>query len=153
MLNELEDKINKVKTTIESHFARLNFAYNQLLKLLPFTSEKISNLDDPTISYIDQYIFRFSKLQDIIGEQLFRIVLIQLNEEIENKSFRDILNKLENLEIIPEREIWLKLRQARNELSHDYPQELIDTADALNYIFNQKETLETIYNNCIEVIK
>ena len=55
--------------------------------LLPLTIDIYNNIQPENISYIDQYIFRFSKIQDLMAEKLFRLVLIAVEEDIESKSF------------------------------------------------------------------
>src|SRR3989337_1047363 len=75
------------------------------------------------IEHIDQMVYRFSKLQDSIGERLFKSLLMFLEEDVTNKPFLDILNRLEQLEILPSKDEWLKLRKVRNELSHEYSNE------------------------------
>ena len=50
------------------HQGRLEYAYNKLLPKVPFTANEY--LTDEVVASLDQYIFRFSKLQDTIGEKL-----------------------------------------------------------------------------------
>jgi hypothetical protein len=94
----------------------MNYAYKKMYPTLPFNSEKISSLSDDEIVHIDQFIFRFSKLQDAIGNKLFKAVLASLDEEVINKPALDIFNKLEQLEVISNYENWKELRDLRNEL-------------------------------------
>lgn len=62
---------------------------------MPLTPERYQQLTDAEIEHIDQYLFRFSKLQDAIGERLFKSLLLNLGEEIYNLSFIDVFNRLE----------------------------------------------------------
>ncbi len=69
--------------------------------------ERWGNIDENTLKFaenletIDSFIFRFCKMQDTMGEKLFPLTLEALGEEVRNKPFIDILNKLERLEILP----------------------------------------------------
>lgn len=82
--------------------------------------------------------------QDELGTHTFRYVLLYLQEDIADKPFRDILNRLEQLKIIDSSDIWLALRELRNDLAHEYPMMLEDTIDKLNHLFEQLPVLENI---------
>jgi len=47
------------------HQSRLDYASRKLIPKVPFTANE--NLSDEFVASLDQYIFRFSKLQDGIG--------------------------------------------------------------------------------------
>lgn len=116
---------------------------------MPFNAEKISSLTDDEIGRIDQFIFRFSKLQDALGNKLFKTVLISLGEEVASKSVIDIFNRLEQLEIIENYDIWQELRNLRNELAHDYEDDPAETAEKLNLLVNKKLNLEKYLNDIV----
>jgi uncharacterized protein with HEPN domain len=120
----LKNLINECK----KHSHRMNYAYKKIHPSLPFNPKKIASLTDDEIEHIDQFIFRFSKLQDAIDNKLFKAVLAVLGEEIINKSALDIFNRLEQLEIIENYENWKELRDLRNELAHDYEEDTNETA-------------------------
>ena len=61
---------------------------------MPLDTTKYDDLTEEQVENIDQFIFRFSKLQDAMGERLFRGVLICLGEKVKNKQFLDLLNRL-----------------------------------------------------------
>ncbi|MBC8323342.1 MAG: hypothetical protein H8E70_07225 [Candidatus Marinimicrobia bacterium] len=116
---------------------------------MPMDSNRFENLSETEVQIIDQFIFRFMKLQDSMGEKLFRALLIFLDENIEQKPFIDILNRLEKLEIIDDVESWKRLRDIRNELSHQYEDDSEDMSIAINKVYQEKETIETIYNRIV----
>ena len=89
-------------------------------------------------------IFRFTKLQDELGNNTFRFLLEYLQEDITGKPFRDILNILERLKIIESADTWLSLRELRNDLTHDYPELIHETIDKLNHLYRQLPLLENI---------
>ena len=90
-------------------------------------------------------VYRFSKLQDSLGERLFKSVLMFLEEDIKNKPFLDVLNRLEQLAILPSRDEWLRLRKLRNELSHEYSNEDEENVAALNVLFDEIKTINGIF--------
>jgi uncharacterized protein YutE (UPF0331/DUF86 family) len=141
----LETSIDKCET----HLKRIQYASNQVKNLFPLSIEKYSNISEATIGNIDQLVFRFSKLQDELGNNTFRFLLEYLQEDIVGKPFRDILNILERLRIIDSSETWLSLRELRNDLAHEYPVLIGDTINKLNYLFSQVPVLE----NILETVK
>ena len=140
------EKVNLDRLTISLqkcriHLQRLHYALSQTEKLFPLDREIYQNLNDAQIGNIDQLVFRFTKLQDELGTNTFRYVLVYLQEDIIDKPFRDILNRLERLKIIDSSDIWLTLRELRNDLAHEYPMMLEETIDKLNLLYNQLSLL------------
>jgi hypothetical protein len=143
------EKINleRLTTSIQKcriHLQRLQYAVSQTEGLFPFDKESYQLLDDAQTGNIDQMIFRFTKLQDELGTNTFRYLLVYLQEDILDKPFRDILNRLERLKIIDSSDTWLALREIRNDLTHDYPMLVEETIDKLNHLFAQFPLLEKI---------
>jgi peptidyl-tRNA hydrolase len=74
MLNtDNESKLKDILNMLETNFQRLNFAFSRTEMLLPVSRSILQNLEPEQISFIEQYIFRFAKIQDIMGEKLFRM--------------------------------------------------------------------------------
>lgn len=132
-----------------THNSRMNSAYMKIAHQLPFDENNIKNFTDEDIAYIDQYIYRFTKLQDAIGSKLFRAVLSELGEDSENKPIIDIINRLEKLGIINTYDNWKEMRDLRNEAAHDYGNEPAETAATLNLLFNKKTSLEAYLKDII----
>ncbi|PJA96619.1 MAG: toxin-antitoxin system antitoxin subunit [Ignavibacteriales bacterium CG_4_9_14_3_um_filter_34_10] len=129
----------------EKHLDRMNFAYENISHLFTVDTKKISQLKKEEITFIDQFIYRFSKLQDALGQKLFKTVLINLDEEVTNKSSIDIFNRLEQLEIIKDYDKWKLLRDLRNELAHEYEEDESEMAEKLNLLFEKKTDLEKYF--------
>ncbi len=109
-------------------------------------SSRYVQLTDDGVELIDYNLYRLSKLQALIGEKLFVLVLEFLKEEnIKSKPIIDILNRLEQLELLEDKNFWLELRKIRNTIAHQYEDEPVQASFALNAIFGAKPTLETIY--------
>ncbi len=93
----------------------------QLESEKPISAEDIQHLTDNDLAIFDQFIARFSKLQDAMGAKLLPAVLELTHEEGELATFIDKLNRLEKMGAIASTDDWLKLREIRNQFSHDYP--------------------------------
>jgi hypothetical protein len=124
-------------------------AYKKSSAILPLDVNKYKALSEDEVEHIDQYLFRFAKLQDSIGKRLFQAIFLSLEEEVEDLPFIDLLNRLEKLNILESKEQWLELRKIRNTLSHTYENEPEEMSIAINAIFNKKQSIEGIYNQLI----
>lgn len=71
---------------------------------------------------LDQFAYRFTRLQDDMGGRLFPALLGALGEEVSAMPVIDRLNRLEQLGWLPLADEWLELRSIRNEFAHDYPE-------------------------------
>lgn len=137
----------RLSTSIQKcrlHLQRLQYASNQIAELFPLTVDRYNSVSEATIGNIDQLVFRFTRLQDEIGNNTFRFLLEYLQEDIAGKPFRDILNILERLQIIDSCDAWLTLRELRNDLTHEYPIMIEETIEKLNHLYNQLPFLEHI---------
>jgi uncharacterized protein with HEPN domain len=98
--------------------------------------------NDLDLALADQIIYRFSKLQDILGAKIFKNLLLYQGENV-NKPFLDILNRLEEIGLI-EVERWFEMRDLRNEIAHDYENSGFEAVEIINEIISLKEDLERI---------
>jgi len=139
----------KVEHNLEEsykHLNRLNGAFDELGKVIHFPLNKKSFdtivASMQTMAYSDQIIYRFAKLQDVMGVKLFKSVLVYQGENV-NKPFLDLLNQLELIEIVDVNE-WFEIRDLRNEIAHDYEDNDALSIDILNAIYKLKIELEHI---------
>ncbi len=135
------------------HLSRMNYAYEKISLLTPITKDMIERLNNENIAHVDQLIYRFTKLQDAIGQKLFKSVLISLDEHVSNLSAIDIFNKLEQLGIIEDYEKWKELRELRNELAHEHEEDLTETAEKLNSLIKRKSDLENFLNSILKYLR
>jgi hypothetical protein len=78
--------------------------------------------DRQTLRVLDQLLFRFTKLQDALGLRLIPATLASLSEPFEDWPMIDRLNRLERLGFL-DVDHWLRWRETRNRLAHEYPDE------------------------------
>ena len=112
------------------------------------------DIDDfEVVKVIDTFVFRFIKLQDYLGQKLFRRFLEEIGELYENMSFIDILDKLEKLGIINSSVEWIEIRKLRNKLTHEYPDELEAIKEEINVAMNKISLLEKALQNIEDYLK
>ena len=147
MTNKEQFNQERLLTSIQkcrTHLVRIHYASKQIKELFPLTVNRYKDITEANIGNIDQLVFRFTKLQDELGNNTFRFLLEFLQEDNTGKPFRDILNTLERLQIIDSSDTWLSLRELRNDLAHDYPMMIDETIDKLNYLYLQLPLIENI---------
>jgi len=142
----VKEKLERLFLECDKHILRINHASKKMETFFPLNVKKYENLNDDEVAHIDQFLFRFAKLQDTMGQKLFRFILLFLNEDIEGKPFIDILNLLEKLNLLKSVNEWKELREDRNELSHNYDDNPEEMAESLNKLFQKRKILINIYD-------
>ena len=107
----------------EKHLHHLQHALDALLPYLPVTPAFISCMDDERVQDWDQFILRFTKLQDAMGASLYPSLLAYLQEPYETRPMLDKLHRLEQLGFLDSTEDWFQIRAIRNRFAHDYPED------------------------------
>lgn len=103
------------------HAARLRWAIDTLATHTPFDPRSFAALTPVELAVCDQFIIRFSKLQDAMGTRLLPALLELAGELGEMPTFIDKLNRLEKIGAIRSAQEWHELRHMRNQFAHDYP--------------------------------
>lgn len=150
---DLNESLKQTFETIALHLKRMEFAKSKVGPFIPINRDNYYSMNDETIGFLDQYIFRFSKLQDTMGVRLFPLTLEALAEPMNDKAFIDILNRLEKLGIIHSTFDWIQLRKIRNDIAHEYPSSLIERIEGINTLFEKMDELKQIIANCKTLLK
>ena len=145
-MNYYFEKINRIFEECQRHIYHMDLAHTEIAHLIPLSVETYEKLTDADIKTIDQFLFRFSKLQDAIGKKLFKTTLLALGEDIEDEAFIDILNRLEKIDLIADIEGWFELRRMRNELAHEYEEDKEANAEAITLIHQSGDRLKTYFS-------
>jgi hypothetical protein len=116
------------------------------LPLSPLTGEGMDLLTDEQVQDIDQFILRYTKLQDTMGSRLFTSILNYLYEPVDNHAMLDVLHRLEKLGLIESTEMWQKVRIVRNRFAHDYANDPEKNAAQLNMAFASTLDLYNMLN-------
>ena len=139
-------KLKNVLFECELHQKRINYALSKLKRFMPLKVAEYKCLNDEQVEALDQFLFRFSKLQDTIGQRLFPGILELGEEPVKTFTFLDLLNRLEQLNVIDSKEQWLTLRNLRNKLAHEYEDDPGGMTDALNFIYTSYPILTNIFS-------
>ncbi|MBM3198358.1 MAG: hypothetical protein FJZ58_03780 [Chlamydiae bacterium] len=118
--------------TCDTHAKRLQVALSHVLTFSPLTGASFLSLRDDQLGFIEFMISRFTKLQDTIGTKIFPALIEILEANPERQSFLDTLHKLEKWHFLPSVSMWNNLRELRNYLTHDYPDQPELMAEYIN---------------------
>lgn len=138
-------KLQKYFNECDKHLQRIEEAYADMQSFIPLSVEKYHNLTKDEVQAIDQYLYRFAKLQDTMGDKIFKLIIQQYEQNSDILPFLDILNKLEKIGFITSAKEWINLRKIRNEISHQYDDEPEEMSQAINKIVSQKVIIEENY--------
>lgn len=147
MINQPDqwDELTVARQLCTIHNQRMQFALEKINRHFPLNSQKYLSLEPEELSFIDQLIFRFSKLQDSMGGKLFPVILETLGEDIQGKPFIDRLTKIEELGIIPSTDEWFLLRETRNLVTHEYPFITDEVIEGLNLLIKHCQLITNIW--------
>lgn len=141
----LQTKLQAAIKECSTHIERMNYAYGNISQFLPTTADQLANLKNEQVEALDQYIYRYTKLQDAMGQRLFKHLLASLAEEVRSMAFIDKLNRLEQLGAIPSSQEWLELRQLRNQLAHEYEDNTKEQSEIINLVFSKHSRMLEIF--------
>ena len=126
----------------QKHIALIDESLEVLEQKIPIKEyEALNQLERFALNAL---IFRFSKLQDLIGVKIFRTYLDFSGFEIREKSFFDILREIEKENII-DIDSWSELRELRNKIAHEYPEE-IEIVENINLFIEKSSELVVVSN-------
>ena len=143
MIQDILEKINL-------HKKRLKLALAEIEQWDDLDSDIFEDFEK--IKTVDTFIYRFIKLQDIMGEKLFKAFLNKIGEYKNSMSLLDILDKLEKFEIIDNANRWMQYRKLRNQLTHEYPNNEDDIIDGIKIAITSFVEIEIILDNITEYL-
>lgn len=108
-------------TICAAHAEALSDALGDL-KLRQLADTDLEHLTKADRRLLDQFAYRYTRLQDDMGARLMPAALRALGEDIAPLSVLDRLNRLEQLDWLPSADEWGDLRRVRNEFAHEYPE-------------------------------
>lgn len=129
---------------------RLENYFAEALKHIQLIEEAKEVINLPIKSYdnlpniekfaINALVFRFSKLQDLIGSKIFRSFLEFNKFDTEEKSFLVLLKEIEK-EGIVDIDTWDEFRKIRNNIAHEYPGEEEEALEAVELLVKKSTDL------------
>lgn len=118
------------------HANRIQLAQKKIQHLFPIDAKALTVLSDDDLVWIELLTSRFGKLQDFIGKKLINVFLEQNEEDTNNLTMLDKINKLERFGLIENASVWGMMRETRNHIAHEYPDSPELTAVYLNQIYD-----------------
>ena len=140
-MNQHQQQYEAALDTCDRHAARLAWAMETLANQFPLTPEALERLSAIDLAVMDQFVIRYSKLQDAMGAKLLPAVLDLTQEQGELRTFIDKLNRLEKIGALESADKWQELREMRNQFAHDYPNDPEIQANLLNKAYHLAEDL------------
>ena len=107
--------------------------------------EKFNFIEVRDKALFDAYIKRFASIQDFLGAKIFPL-LVEMSG-IGSSKMTEVLYLMEREEVIDSIGSWIELREIRNELEHDYPDELEEALRDLRYCIDSFSLLESYIKN------
>ncbi len=140
--------IQKQLQKVAKHYQALK-EYKEFIEKVgfQFTIDEFNHLDTPQKAVLEAYLKRFSSLQDYLGAKVFKSLLDIAGVSYSKMS--EVLTLIEKEEIIS-LDRWIEFRNIRNELEHDYPDELEEALSDLKKCVDSFEYMEKVV---IEVFK
>ena len=147
MREVLEKQLKKVN----SHYIALK-EYREYIEEsnFNFSVDEFKLLNTETKAVLEAYLKRFSSLQDYIGAKVFKSLLDVSG--ISYSKMSEVLALVEKEEIV-NLDKWIEFRNIRNDLEHDYPDELEEALNDLKYCVNSFNDLEGIVYRVFEFAK
>ena len=134
------------------HARVLGEGLSDIRQLAPISVNRV--IDKEILRILDQIAYRFTKLQDSMGEKLMPLILVLAQEPIpDNVTFAEKLNRLERIGAIPSAEEWKRFRVVRNALAHDYPDDPELRTSAINRFIDGAEHIGMLYQHVEKYIK
>lgn len=113
--------LEHVRTVCQGHADALSEAL-QDMQLRTLRVEDYAHLSKEDRRLLDQFAYRYTRLQDDTGARLMPTVLKAMGEDVAPMSAIDRFARLEQLGWLRSADEWLTLRQVRNQFAHDYPE-------------------------------
>ncbi len=116
-------RIQFLDRVVQRECTHLNRTTDRLFEE-PFTLEKARTIgnDDDLSERVEAFVSRFSRLQDTLGDKLIPLILEALGEH--QTAAIDNLDKAERFHWIHSADEWFAIRRLRNQMVHDYMEDL-----------------------------
>ena len=131
----IEERLKRYFEEAKKHIKKIEVARDVLQRVMPLDESSLAKLYEKEQDKLDILIFRFAKLQDLLGRKIFRSILAYSGYATDI-SFVEILSELERERLI-DIDRWMALRDARNAIAHEYLNEQKQIVDELNFVYHE----------------
>lgn len=106
-------------------------ATDERLFSVSFTIEQAKKLEENVelAERVEAFVGRFGRLQDTVGDKLLPLLLMALGEK--SAAAIDNLDRAERLELLSSADEWMTMRSLRNQMVHEYVEDLVVLTNAL----------------------
>lgn len=112
-----------------------------------FGAADVGAIDSAVRRLLDQSAYRFMKLQDSLGEKVLPGILrLSLEPLPPEAPFAEKLQRLERLGVVASVDAWRMLREVRNSLAHEYPENPALQAAALTRLIQGVDELLSLWD-------
>lgn len=128
--------------TRQAHY--LEQTHQRLFAGAALTQAALNKLDnDPEFAErVEAFVSRFSRLQDSLGDKLLPTLLAYAGEP--PRTVVENLDRAEKLGWLPSADTWMMLRKLRNQMVHEYVEDIAILVDALNLAHESVAMLATV---------
>lgn len=121
--NKVKLRLQFLDRVVQRECTQLNHTTKRLFAE-SFTLEKAKKLgeDDDLSERVEAFVSRFSRLQDTLGDKLIPLILDALGEH--QLAAIDNLDKAERFGWIGSADEWFAIRRLRNQMVHEYMEDL-----------------------------
>lgn len=138
--------------TAKKELENLTYSQNRVFKQ-PFTIKKAQSLetDQQLAEKVEAFVSRFCRFQDMLGDKLLPHWLKLLGEI--NGSMIDNLDKAEKFNVLASTDDWLAYRQLRNQMIHEYIEDMTVFTQAIQSANTIVPILEAVLLNVLKDIE
>jgi len=134
-----------IQTKLKTYFLEMNKHIELIIESLDVLTPLLPVKEYEELNQLQRFalnalIFRFSKLQDLLGAKIFRTYLEYSGFNTQGISYFDILREIEKEDIV-DIDSWGELRELRNKIAHDYPEELDEMIESINLFIDRSAVL------------
>lgn len=138
-MNIIEKRLIYYFLEATKHVQKISRAKEVLSTSMPLDFKAFEELNEVKQDKLDIMAFRFAKLQDLLGDKIFKLIL-EYSGFNAQKPFIEILSELEKENLL-DVNIWIELRNSRNKISHEYPDDMGNLVEAINFIYDNLDYL------------
>jgi len=139
------ERLKFLRRVVDKEIHHLNYSAHKIFNE-PFTVERAKqlNTNEELAEQLEAFTSRFCRLQDTLGDKLLPTWLDVLEEK--TAVAIDNLDKAEKIGVLPSVELWLELRQLRNQMIHEYIEDLDILVDALQTAYKHLDFIVGVAN-------
>lgn len=146
---DIHAKVLFLKKVVQQEFKHLIYSDDQIFKShLTFDKVKSLATDEVFSATVEAFGSRFGRLQDTLGQKLLPLWMKVLGEQ--PAALIDNLNKAEQLGILSSTEEWLRIRELRNQMVHEY---IEDNTILLNALQSAHQSIPFMQNMMQNLLK